>query len=390
MKYCVSIYAPDTHLTYDLRTLNYVGIGGGVTTRIRIAHALKQIGCNVQLYINCPLNKINKSGVNYKHFSQLDYAQDCDIFIASTSGGDLDLGSLQLDKIDAKLKILFVHGITPPKNISLEEFDFYYVPSNFIRRLITEKWQIDHTKIFTCHRGVNQAFYNNSAIERDKFRLLYAGHPIKGLKSAVNVLRLLRTNDSRFTLRVFGSPKLWGEEETEEKKEAGVFFQGTVGQKFLGSFYQESSYSLFLQDIPEAFGISVIESMRAGCIPIASSVGALPETIFQGFNGLFVQGDHSDAKTQQAAADLILRLSTNNKYTKYLSGNGRQSVFDWQTIAKVYTEHWSRYLGLATQLTATLKNIECPECGGMTFTCSDGFHCRTCGNFVRNCENWLL
>ena len=387
MSYRVVIYSPDHHITYDLETLNNIGVGGGITNRVRIAHGLVKNGSEVQLFVNCPEDKIS-GGVNYTHFSRFSYNQNCDIFIASTSGGNLDLGDLRINEVKARIKILMVHGINPPKNTPLESFDFLYVPSNFIRRWVSDHWPIIKKKIFTCHLGINRGLYQKRNLKRNKYRIMYSGHQMKGLDSAIDVLGILRKIDPRFSLWVFGSPMLWGENELNLDDGEGINYLGTIGQKALARMAQRCRYSLFLQDIPEAFGLSVIESMQAGCIPIASPVGALNETIIHGFNGLIVQGNHLDHKVQQSAAEAILELSANQSFLDYLSNNGKQSVNDWQTIAMTYTSHWSLFLDPANIKSSQIS--ECPECAGRMYQLFDGYHCEDCGNLIRNFEVWKL
>ena len=58
---------------------------------------------------------------------------------------------------------------------------------------------------------------------------------MKGLNSAINILKHIRKIDPRFTLHVCGSHKLWGELEVPAKQEEGVIQHGTIGQKKLAN-----------------------------------------------------------------------------------------------------------------------------------------------------------
>ena len=102
MPYKITIYCPDNHISYNLNTLDKIGVGGGITTRIRVAHALARRGHEVQLFINCPVEGCTL-GVNYFHCSQIRKVES-DIFIASTSGDKLDFseklhGSAEANRI---------------------------------------------------------------------------------------------------------------------------------------------------------------------------------------------------------------------------------------------------------------------------------------------------
>lgn len=131
MRYRVAIYCPDQHLRYNIHTLDDHGVGGGVTARIRVAHALAAQGHDVTVFNNCPSNQTIE-GVRYVHYEQTGRIET-DIFIASTSGDALDLSECCEIEIHARLQILMVHGVDPPNGIDLEIFDYIYALSNFVR-----------------------------------------------------------------------------------------------------------------------------------------------------------------------------------------------------------------------------------------------------------------
>ncbi len=63
---------------------------------------------------------------------------------------------------------------------------------------------------------------------------------------------------------------------------------GTVGQEELAFQLMQCGISLCLHAIPEGFGNAVIESQRAGCIVVASEVGAQSELVRQGWDGILI------------------------------------------------------------------------------------------------------
>ena len=50
----VAIFCPDRHILYDGRTPDEVGVGGGITARVRMARALARRGHEVHMIVNCP------------------------------------------------------------------------------------------------------------------------------------------------------------------------------------------------------------------------------------------------------------------------------------------------------------------------------------------------
>jgi len=384
MRYSVLVYCPDEHISYNVHTLDKKGVGGGITTRIRMAHALAELGHKVTIYNNCPNNRKLK-GVQYLHNSLLKNAKT-DIFIASTSGDKLDLSSLRDKSVDARLRILLVHGINPPKGIDNLSFDYFYVPSSFVYNLVVNKWGIIERKMFVSHRGVMERYYEPNELfspKRDLRAIIYSGHPSKGLEVAINVIRLLRQTDPGYSLHIYGGHQLWGEEKQMVEEEDGVYFHGLVGQKELARRMKTHGFCINLQSIEDTFGIVNIEAMRAGCIVVASDVGAYSEIIRNGYNGFLVSGNHAEKAVQNRAAQLILELMRRPDYCDFIRRNAFASPMDWSIIANAWENHWSWALGDRTN--APLFELGmCNNCGAEWLLLADGFHCTGCGRYRRD------
>jgi ribosomal protein L37E len=125
----------------------------------------------------------------------------------------------------------------------------------------------------------------------------------------------------------------------------------------------------------------MVESMAAGCIVLASPVGAFPEIVRHGWNGFLVAGAHTDPSTWAQAADLVLRLTRNAAWTNYLRHNARQGPFDWDVIAQAWEGYWMWALeGMQADGQHDLGGLpECSECGHRSLALRDGYHCTGCG-----------
>jgi glycosyltransferase involved in cell wall biosynthesis len=383
MAYKILLYCPDNHISYNLNTLDQVGVGGGVTARIRMAHALANLGHQVTAFINCPKEEIIQ-GVQYRHYALLEDIHP-DVAVFSSSGGDLSFRDISKTKISAQIKILMVHGVTFPGSISPEEVDFVYALSNFVREIAINQWEIDPRKVFVSYRGVvRDDSQENGASNRDPFKLVYFGHPSKGLDAAVQILKVLREGDQRFSLHIFGGNRLWGMPEEPVPDEPGVFYHGLIGQKELAARLQEMSFSLNLQSREEPFGMVVTESMKAGCIVLASPVGAFPEIIKDGWNGFLIPGNHTDANTHNLAADKILDLINHPDEINRIREDAIAAPLSWDTIARAWVGHWDWVLGggkMEMFSNPVSLNSICSICNGTCLSLADGLHCLDCGHY---------
>lgn len=384
MKYSVVFYCPDQHLEYNLHTLDDHGVGGGITSRIRIAHGLAALGHDVTLFINCPKDE-PIDGVKYRHFSQVSNVKT-DIFIATTSGDGLNLNALCEMKISAKLRILMAHGIDPPTGIDCLPFDYAYALSNFVREIMIDKWGIASQRVFVAHRGVVEDYFTSNdgpTITRDSYAIVYAAHPSKGLQQAIDVFRKLRKRDSRFSLHIYGGYQLWGGEEQPIPDDDGVYYYGMIGQRELARQLRSCSFNLNLQSREEPFGMVVIEAMKAGCVVLATSVGAYPEIITHGHNGFILEGEPTTENIQHKACNLILELLNQPDFLQSIRQNAIRTPLDWKTVAKTWEGHWD--CALSKGISSSDEIIgSCTRCGGKGILLADGYHCTNCGHYQKS------
>ncbi len=386
MKYRVAFYCPDRHILYDAgRQPDKRGVGGGVVARIRLAQALASLGHEVELICNCTRGEVHLD-VNYVPLDQVKKIK-ADVLVLTTSGDKLDISPvLELD-VSVKLTILIVHGVPKVHGIQEVRPDKFYLISNFIKDVVETEWGVDlKDRSFVSYHGVNKSFYqrshwHNLLRSRNNFQLVYVGNPIKGRDTTLQVFRLLRKFDPRYRLAIFGDEKLWGGKIRRVKIEAGVRNYGSVPQKKLAQLLLTGGFSLFLQTIREGFGLSLIETMTAGCVPIVSAVGAFPELIQHGKNGFLVNGDPTDASTQQHVAALIHQLQQDRTQLEEIRKNAINSTLEWREVALAWEQHWDIVLGSSDTKQYQTTQF-CPSCSNNMYGLEDGLHCLSCGHFI--------
>jgi len=377
----VVIYCPDRHIVYDGETPYQLGVGGGITSRVRMARALSVLGHQVTMVANCGSGRVI-AGVAYVPLDEVTYI-DTDILILNTSGGALDLSPVHSLPIRAQLRILLVSGVTKPSGLEGLGFDWVYAKSNFLRRTVRESWGLAGAKVFVAYNGYDAEVYTRATSrgpQRDAYRITHISHPAKGIETSLAVLEHLRRIDGRYHLRVFGGEDLWGKRVVAPRPAPGVSYHGTIGQEQLAFELMCCGISICLHSIPEGFGNAVIESQRAGCIVAASAVGAQPELVRHGWNGIVVGGDHREEIVRAEAVDAIQQINEDRALADSMRRNAIASPLDTLTLGRAWSEHWA--LSAGHSLTGQSSTEHCRECGGTAFHLADGIHCLECGLFT--------
>ena len=389
MKYSITFYCPDRHIRYDGGRLpDSKGVGGGVTVRIRMAHTLASTGHKVSMICNCIRDEID-SNVHYIPLDNISNIET-DVLILTTSGDGLNLRPLSNMAITANLIILLTHGVDKPQGLEQIPVDYFYAISKFIKGIMINDWQVPYKKIFISYHGVTKENFkldqiNEISKKRNLFRLAYLGHPQKGRKASIGVLGFLRNKNSKYHLHLFGDERLWGTKPKMVWGVKGLKNFGLINQRKLAKELLSCNFGIFLQSRQEPFGLTIIEAMAAGCIPIASPVGAFREIIQNGKNGFFIEGDHDESNTWERAADLIHELQTDPLRLETLRKKAQNWPLDWMDIAKTWEKHWDIVLG--NKMLENSNNIEpCDECQSELFEFPDGFHCLSCGNYVKDIQ----
>jgi hypothetical protein len=124
--------------------------------------------------------------------------------------------------------------------------------------------------------------------------------------------------------------------------------------------------------------------MRAGCVVLASPVGAFPELIRDSVDGFLVPGSGEEGAAAARAADIILDCSMDPRGTDQVRKAARGVPWTAERAARTWIGHWEHLLG-ATDPDGR-SHQRCPACGEQALCLTDGAHCRACGHFFRLAE----
>lgn len=119
-----------------------------------------------------------------------------------------------------------------------------------------------------------------------------------------------------------------------------VQFVGRQGQDKLQSFYDQIDI-LLMPSRSEGFGLTAIEGMARGCVPVVSNTGGLPEVVEDGVSGLL--------HTSESVEDMISKIASvicNPKLFEQLSfgAYNRAHVFSKELYNAQIAELYSKLL----------------------------------------------
>lgn len=115
--------------------------------------------------------------------------------------------------------------------------------------------------------------------------------------------------------------------------ERAVEFAGRQGQDVLESFYDRIDI-LLMPSRSEGFGLTAIEGMARGCVPVVSNIGGLPEVVEDNVSGLI-----HEAESVNAIADKINAVIADAKLFGSLSCGALRRAHDFSQ--ERYNKHIS-------------------------------------------------
>ncbi len=204
-------------------------------------------------------------------------------------------------------------------------------------------------RLIRIDNGVELKRFDASLGEKKKNVFLYVGRISKNkcIDQLIETFGALNEKEKSFELRLVGEDWEGIRSELEKKAQSQgiadkIVFVGHVSESELVREYQNASFFVSASRY-EGFGISAIEGMAAGCIPIVNPIDSFKNFISEGKNGFFVEYPNpiqAAQKIEEIASKKLDPLRVNAQKTAQEYGWDRK-INDW---IKVYQR-----IGGATQ-----------------------------------------
>ena len=299
------------------------GVGGLQTQAIELAKELVKAGHQVEAYMSSTNSK-GQDGVEYRIPSEFK------------GNGDIIIGVNVLPDMSFEKKGKWISWIhTPGIHCYSPKMDFVVCNS---------EWTLEHYQ--SQKKGDNyvmipNGFYFDKHVntqEKEPFSIILAGSVAKGFKRIPEIFKRVRAMLPSATFDVYGGAKLWSQNESEYEplyqamRDAGINYHGLVSKDELNEVYKKKAvYFSPRCDHAESFGLTVIEAMASGCVPVCSKKGNLTNLLAVKDSGVLLEYDENIDE-----ARVLIDLLTDEAKLARLRKGAVESVkqYDWANVIK--------------------------------------------------------
>jgi glycosyltransferase involved in cell wall biosynthesis len=225
--------------------------------------------------------------------------------------------------------------------------------SEWTKRAVIKEYSIPSRKIEVIPNAVEVRLFSERAkkhFEIDGEPIVLSIHRLEWEKATENLLIAFRNILPRFPrakLVIVGTgPREYFLKKLTAKLgiERSVIFTGYISGDQIRSLYQQATLFV-LPSRKEIFPIVLLEAMASNCPVLATRVGAIPELIKNGVNGLLVKPDNINQ-----LIEAILLILEDPKKARDMARRAYEEMrtkYDWSItvdrILKVYESLLSRY-----------------------------------------------
>ncbi|PCF75539.1 N-acetyl-alpha-D-glucosaminyl L-malate synthase BshA [Staphylococcus delphini] len=192
--------------------------------------------------------------------------------------------------------------------------------------------------------GYNTDLKESYGIAQDEKVFIHVSNfrKVKRIDTIIDTFALVRKHIKSKLLLIGDGPEL--QDMRMKVREMGlsedVLFLGK--QDCMSNFYQMSDIVLLMSE-KESFGLTLLEAMKTGVVPIGTRAGGIQEVIQHRKTGFLV-----DIGDSQTAADYALKLLTDDALYQSLRENMLHDIakrFDSQIIADQYEHYYKKMIG---------------------------------------------
>lgn len=377
-------------LRYNGDTITKRGLGGSESAIIYMGRELAALGFLVTVYNHCEEEGVY-DGVTYIDISKIrENTQVFDILISSRSilpiapqrlgfeiwdKFEVDIGVYECIAPLAKHKIVWMHDTF----LEGEEYLEPLLVDNSVQEVfLLSDWhthyvsQSDHfgtrkrdyanlkARIYQTRNGMHPYLPPPNIQCKDKDLFVYNSSYSKGMPVLVRKIwpEVKKQIPSANLVIIGGYYRGAGENETADDQEIayfklreefdnkyGIQFTGVITQKEIAEILSKATFMIYPPSFPETFGISTLEALYYGVIPITSKFGALEQTAIEDMSYLMsYEVNEVDENQQRDFINLVVRAYSNPYMTQQKQNKTAElrQIVSWQSVAAQWKRHFYR------------------------------------------------
>ncbi len=202
-------------------------------------------------------------------------------------------------------------------------------------------------KIFLMYPVVESLDVNSRERKKSQngpARILCVGN-IRKNKGQIYLVQAMEYSKHDFVITLVGLVK---EKEYMERLQEYILMKGMADRvRFTGflsgqelSEEYEKANIFVSPTLKEGFGLTVLEAMSYGLPVVASNVGAIPEIVEDGFNGLLVEPENPEMLSRA-----IWEILGKHRLRKQLQNNAKEVSAQFETIEKRFDMFYNKVVG---------------------------------------------
>ena len=332
----VAVICPDRNVRLWSTRVAEAAMGGGKSAILQLAAAWARAGHRVTI-ASAAAREGTSEGVTVCGLEKAPPSCDVAIYVTGHEGHFEDP---RMPEVDAARTIFWLNGPGRPEP-PRAAIDWYVAPARFVARRAADEWGFPAERVVVIP-GESVRRRRALSGRREPAAGVYASHPFKGLREALDVIGRVRADFPEVRLDVYGSERLWGDE-----KDAGGLADGPAFARGIGELPQAEieermggyGFLLYLTEWVDAFSSSTAEALAGGVVVIATAHGSNAELIRHGWNGLLVRSRDGKPDLDQAES-LLRRYLERPEAFDALRVNASACVPTWDEQAARWRELW--------------------------------------------------
>ncbi len=332
------------------RTIEQRGLGGSESALIYMARALAANGARVHVFCNCDKPGIYES---VRYDTLVDFHIYCKLYTLPVLVSSRSMRPFKT-VLQAQARILWIHDAVNVPFLEGEDptglsIDRIFAISHWQKEEWSRHFRIPEDRFFLTKNGVDLTTFKPGE-KRDRYRLIYTSRPDRGLDVLLELFPYIRQQVPDAELHIYAYQMVGDRLDDiiyQRSRQPGVFMRGSLSKAALAAEMALARLMVYPCTWLETSCIAAIEAQSSGTPVIASTLGALSETVHDGVSGCLIPGDPRSAEYGRRFIDAVVALMNDDEAWIRLSQGARsrsESFYDWNVIANDWLKELQRLI----------------------------------------------